>query len=135
MSQADEMQIDTPEPVVHEQQSVESGKMSSQLGHTLRSGTNALCAAISSNLDLINLAIQQFDVRFILRALRAVSSIRKRLPKGQQGRSLIKSVQEARSATTQEKGTSGVKKSNGPLLPEEEVYLAVLDQVCRHYAP
>jgi len=109
--------------------------VASHLDHTLRSSTAKLCAVISSNLDLINLAIQQFDVRFILRALRAVSSIRKRLPKGQQGRSLIKSVQEARSATSQEKSTNGVKKSNGPLLPEEEVYLAVLEQVRRHQDP
>jgi len=94
-----------------------------------------IAVAMTSNLDLIQLAIQQFDVRFILRALRAISSIRKRLPKGQEGRSLIKSVQEARSSGGSDKAANGAKKvktEQTSLLPEEEVYLAILEQVSRH---
>lgn len=89
---------------------------------------------ITANLEVIYLAVQQFDVRFILRALRAISSFRKRLGKGDAGRDLIKSVRESRIAAGAEQGKSVTtvkkgKSEQGGLLPEEEIYLAILEQV------
>lgn len=78
--------------------------------------------------------MQQFDVRFILRALRGVSSIRKKLSTAGNGLEIIAAVKEARTTghTAQGKSTTPPKKGRteaGPLLPEEEVYLAILEQV------
>jgi len=91
---------------------------------------------IVQNLDTIHLAVQQFDVRFILRALRGVSSIRKKLSTSANGFEIIDAVREARStgqvdtskqATPPKKG----KHDGEALLPEEEIYLAILKQVSR----
>lgn len=90
-------------------------------------------ADIISNLELLQLAVQQFDVRFILRALRAISSIRKRLTKDGDGLDILKAVRETRTSTSNEKGAATARKLKiepGALLPEEEVYLAILRQVC-----
>lgn len=94
---------------------------------------------------MIHLAVQQFDVRPILRALRALSTLRKRfavegsLPADGNCQQVLKSVREARIAvigssdqTKQSTGTKKGKKEIVPLvalLPEEEVYLSILEQV------
>ena len=87
---------------------------------------------IISNLELVQLAVQQFDVRFILRALRAVSSIRKRLTADRDGLEILKEVREWRTSSNNEKASASAKKLRiepGTLLPEEQLYLAILRQV------
>lgn len=86
------------------------------------------------NLDLIQLAVQQFDIRFILRALRAICSIRKQLAKDDAVSETLGSVKEARTTSGQDqsKGVAQNKKGRADstaLLPEEEIYLAILEQV------
>lgn len=89
---------------------------------------------IISNLDIIRLAVQQFDHRFILRALRAVSSIRKKLASSDNGLGIISSVKEARNSANNERTSTlhtpkKLKPESGAMIPEEEVYIAVLEQV------
>ncbi|KAL9052727.1 MAG: hypothetical protein Q9162_005228 [Coniocarpon cinnabarinum] len=112
MAQDDEMQLDESAPQTNGERDVKDD--------------------IISNLELLQLAVQQFDVRFVLRALRAVSSIRKRLTKDADGLEILKAARETRTSTTNDKGSVTAKKLRvepGSLLPEEEVYLAILRQV------
>lgn len=95
---------------------------------------NLPSAEIIHNLDLIVSAVEQFDVRFTLRALRAISSIRKQLGKGEAGREKIKALWEARSSSRLDKGKASTANKKGkvidePILPEEEIYVAILEQV------
>lgn len=89
---------------------------------------------IASSLDLVLLAVQQYDIRFILRALRAICSIRKRLAKDGKGLETLQSVREIRTSTSQDpnKLSAAAKKLRpepGSMIPEEVVYLAILKQV------
>lgn len=90
---------------------------------------------IVQNLDLIAVAVQQFDVRFILRALRAISTIRKHLRKGREGTEVIRFIQALRNtrSAAQSKSSLANKQSKvGPsenILPEEDIYLAIIEQV------
>lgn len=85
---------------------------------------------IISSLDTISQAVQQFDVRFVLRALRAIPSIRKRLGSPSSARDTINAVKERRLASQDQKAKKGKNETQG-LLPEEEIYLAILEQVRR----
>lgn len=92
-------------------------------------------SVILSNLDLIHLAVQQFDVRFIFRALRGISSIRKNLPNGQSGRSKLEAVRTARRDGAYGKAASAITKSkveSGEFLDEEDIYLNLLEIVRKH---
>ena len=85
-------------------------------------------------MEIIRLAVQQFDHRFIPRALRSVSSIRKKLATTGNGLGTINSIKVIRSSASSESTNTShsPKKSKleaGALIPEEEVYLAVLEQV------
>ncbi|KAB8345853.1 hypothetical protein FH972_022908 [Carpinus fangiana] len=89
---------------------------------------------IISNLNTIQSAVQQFDVRFILRALRGISFIRKQLTKSGNGQDVLNAVRESRSSTSNDSAKPAallkkLKLEPGSLLPEEEVYLAILQQV------
>lgn len=73
-------------------------------------------------------------MRFILRALRAISSIRKKLSKEGNGLETVKSVRDARVAghdQTKSPSIAGkkLKSEPGALLQEEEIYLNILEQV------
>ena len=131
MALEDDMQIDSTPADANGSQNVADGRQYS--AHRTKLHIDVASVEITSNLDVIHLAVQQFDVRFILRALRGISSLRKRLGKGDTGRELIKSVREARSSASvdQAKGPTTTKKgkTDGGILPEEEVYLSILEQV------
>jgi len=91
-------------------------------------------AGIVSILDIVHQAVQQFDVRFILRALRSIPTLRKKLAASGKGYDVLASVRESRASQGEEhaKSANNVKKGkqdSGPILPEEEIYLAVLQQV------
>ena len=70
----------------------------------------------------------------MLRALRAVCSIRKHLNSSGKGLEILKDVREKRIANTGEQGKSNasskkLRTESGSLVPEEETYLAILEQV------
>lgn len=93
-----------------------------------------IVAGIVSILDIVHQAVQQFDVRFILRALRSIPALRKKLAASGKGYDVLASVRESRTNQAEESGKSlnNIKKGKqdyGPILPEEEIYLAVLQQV------
>lgn len=90
---------------------------------------------IISMLNIVHQAVQQFDVRYILRALRAIPALRKKLVASGKGHDVLASVKESRSTSNGEtvKSAANLKKGkqelSAALLPEEEIYLAVLQQV------
>ena len=85
---------------------------------------------ILANLELLQQAVQQFDVRFVLRALRAISTIRKPLNKDGDGLEILKTVRQSRETEQAKSASSGKKGRSEGMLPEEEVYIAILRQVC-----
>jgi len=130
MAQSDEMQVDSEPQDVSNTMNVKDGKSCPGGEETLLTA----CKVINSNLDTIHLAVQQYDIPFILRALRGVSSIRKKLSSSGNGLEIIAVVKEARTTghTDHSKQSTTLKKSKteaGPLSPEEEIYLAILEQV------
>jgi 26S proteasome regulatory subunit N3 len=104
---------------------------------------------VRNNFSLLERGVNQFDARFTLRALRAISSLRKKLsgeiiceaiistypPNNPTARTLIRATgvsddvlsQIAKSVSQELNGTKQEKKEP---LPEIDVYIAILIQVC-----
>lgn len=104
---------------------------------------------IRSNFTLLERAVAQFDSRFTLRALRSISSLRKRLtdrvvctvivltysPSNATGRVLMEAVgmdgEAIKSVVSQYKEEIQHNKgSTKEPIPEIDVYIAILIQVC-----
>lgn len=120
------MQVDGDQPKQPEVVDVKDGEHTSPpVEDTELTGPD-----IIATLDTISQAVQQFDTRFILRALRAVPNIRKRLGSPSAARDTINAVKERR-ASNQDQKTKKNKTEAAGLLPEEETYLALLEQVRR----
>lgn len=105
-------------------------------------------ADIRSNFTLLERAVAQFDTRFTLRALRSISSLRKRLtdrilcsvivltypPNNPTARILIEAIGMNREAITDVVSQyaaefSNSKQSLKEIIPEIDVYIAILIQV------
>ena len=104
---------------------------------------------IRSNFVLLERAVAQFDTRFTLRALRSISSLRKRLtdrvlcsviiltysPNNATARNFIEYIgmdgEAIQSVVSQYKEEVQLNKNNTKEpLPEVDVYIAILIQVC-----
>ncbi|KAH7064801.1 proteasome regulatory subunit C-terminal-domain-containing protein [Macrophomina phaseolina] len=95
-------------------------------------------ADIASNFVLLERAVAQFDSRFTLRALRSISSLRKRLTPQvltdailsyyPQGNEMGKKLVAAIGSSVQSSKTSEAN-SKKDVVPEVDVYLAILIQV------
>lgn len=93
---------------------------------------------IASNFVLLERAVAQFDSRFTLRALRSISSLRKRLTPQvltdailsyyPQGNEMGKKLVAAIGGSVQSSKTSEAN-SKKDVVPEVDVYLAILIQV------
>lgn len=110
--------------------------------------TDPTVTEIRSNFALLERAVAQFDARFTLRALRSISSLRKRLTdrvlctvivvtysaKNPTARLLIQAVnmepEDLKSVADQHKdAVQALKNSNKEPIPEIDVYIAILLQV------
>lgn len=84
---------------------------------------------IRANFQLLERAVAQFDTRFTLRAIRAISSLRKKLPETKlaslkiSGRTSKDVLAEAEALL----GKNGQAKKES--VPEVEVYIGILIQV------
>ena len=106
------------------------------------------CKEIRSNFALLERAVAQFDTRFTLRALRSISSLRKRLTdrvlctvivvtysaKNPTARLLIQAVgmegEDLKAVADQHKeAVQALKNSTKEPLPEVDVYIGILLQV------
>jgi 26S proteasome regulatory subunit N3 len=106
---------------------------------------------IRGNFILLEKAVAQFDTRFTLRALRSISSLRKRLtdrvlcsviiltysPNNATARTFIEFIgmdgEAIQSVVSQYKEEVQLNKnSTKEPLPEVDVYIAILIQVCQH---
>lgn len=104
---------------------------------------------IRSNFALLERAVTQFDSRFALRALRSISSLRKRLtdrvlcsviiltysPNNATARTFIEYIgmdgEAIQSVVSQYKEEVQANKTNAKEpIPEIDVYIAILIQVC-----
>lgn len=104
---------------------------------------------IRGNFTLLERAVAQFDSRFTLRALRSISSLRKRLtdrvlcsvivltysPTNATVRPLIEAIgmdgEAIQSVVAQYKEeVQQVKNSNKEPIPEIDIYIAIMIQVC-----
>ena len=111
--------------------------------------TDTTCKEIRSNFALLERAVAQFDTRFTLRALRSISSLRKRLTdrvlctvivvtysaKNPTARLLIQAVgmegEDLKAVADQHKdAVQALKNSTKEPLPEVDVYIGILLQVC-----
>lgn len=96
-------------------------------------------ADISSNFVLLERAVAQFDSRFILRALRSISSLRKRLDPQvltdailsyyPQSNEMGKKLVSALGGSAQSTKTGPETNAKKEVVPEVDVYLAILIQV------
>lgn len=112
--------------------------------------TDPTCIEIRSNFALLERAVAQFDTRFTLRALRSISSLRKRLTdrvlctvivvtysaKNPTARLLIQAVgmegEDLKAVADQHKdAVQALKNSTKEPLPEVDVYIGILLQVCK----
>ncbi|KAI9725130.1 MAG: 26S proteasome non-ATPase regulatory subunit [Chrysothrix sp. TS-e1954] len=114
MAQDDEMQVDEPVQQLN--------------------GSHDVKDDILANLEVLQQAVQQFDVRFVLRALRAISSVRKRLVTEGKALETLRAVRDARLAPSNDQSkqhttSKKLRSEQGAMLPEEEIYLSVLEQV------
>ena len=110
--------------------------------------TDPLIEEIRSNFSLLERAVAQFDTRFALRALRSISSLRKRLTdrvlcsvivvtyshKNATARLLIQAIgmdsDDIKSVADQYKeAVQQLKTSTKEPIPEIDVYIAILVQV------
>lgn len=109
-------------------------------------GTDTIGSEILSNFDLLERAVDQFDARFTLRALRAISSIRKSLeetalakvilrvylPNDTRANILLKAigtdVEQAREILHKAEGVPLTRKTT---IPEIDIYISILVQVCQ----
>ena len=115
-------------------------------------GTDTIGSEILSNFDLLERAVDQFDARFTLRALRAISSIRKLLeqtalakiilrvylPNDNRANILLKAigtdVEQAKEILhTADKAhkVEGVAMTRKTTIPEIDIYISILIQVCQ----
>lgn len=103
---------------------------------------------IRNNFSLLERAVTQFDARFTLRALRSISSLRKRFngeviceaiistypPNNPTARTLIRATRVGDAALSQiakrvTSESSGSKQEKKEPIPEIDVYIAILVQV------
>lgn len=115
---------------------------------------NPTAIDIRANFILLERAVNQFDTRFTLRALRSISSLRKRLtdrvlcsviiltysPNNPTARTFIEYIgmegQDIQSVVAQYKEEVQLNKNNTKEpLPEVDVYIAILIQVSQSWAP
>lgn len=105
---------------------------------------------IRSNFTLLERAVAQFDTRFTLRALRSISSLRKRLdgrvlcsvivlsysPSNHTARMLVEAIglegEAIQAVVAQYKAEIQENKGNPEPLPEVDVYIAILIMVGTH---
>jgi 26S proteasome regulatory subunit N3 len=106
---------------------------------------------ILSNFDLLERAVDQFDARFTLRALRAISSIRKLLeetaltkiilriylPNDNRANILLKAIgtdveqaKEILHTAEKTQKTEGMSIARKTTIPEIDIYISILVQVC-----
>ena len=112
-------------------------------------GTDTIASEILSNFDLLERAVDQFDARFTLRALRAISSIRKLLeqtalakiilrvylPNDTRANILLKAIgtdgKEILHMAEKAHKTEGVAMTRKTTIPEIDIYISILVQVCQ----
>lgn len=121
------------------------------ISYLLRISDYSLIADIKTNFVYLERAVAQFDARFTLRALRSISSIRKRLsgeviaesiiatypPNNGTAQVLLRATgldgedlgQIARRVSQANTGST-IKAEKKEPLPEVDVYIAILAQVC-----
>lgn len=79
------------------------------------------------NFQLLERAVVQFDSRFTLRAIRSISSLRKKLAESKiAGLKLGKPMQELLSTAERELAGEAKKES----VPEVRIYIGLLIQAC-----